>query len=121
MGTWLSEDIPAFAVVGRVNAGKTATLATLLEIDDDELLRISSTPGETTEVLPLPVRYDGEELLRFLDTPGFQQPVEAMREIQRMAGTGVPGPAEIARFTKECRQRFRTKRGCSSRWWRGRG
>jgi hypothetical protein len=106
MGTWLSADIPAFAVVGRVNAGKTATLATLLEIDDDELLRISATPGETTEVLPLPVRYDDEELLRFLDTPGFQQPIEAMKEIQRLAGGGVPGPAEIARFVKECRERF---------------
>ena len=106
MGTWLSDSIPAFAVVGRVNAGKTATLATLLEIDDDELLRISVTPGETTDVQPLPVRYDGEELLRFLDTPGFQQPVEAMREIQRLAGSGVPGPAEIARFVRECRQRF---------------
>lgn len=106
MGTWLSDEIPAFAVVGRVNAGKSATLATLLEIDDDELLRISATPGETTDVQPLPVRYDGEELMRFLDTPGFQQPVEAMREIQRLAGSGVPGPADIARFTKECRQRF---------------
>jgi hypothetical protein len=106
MGTWLSADIPAFAVVGRVNAGKTATLATLLEIDDDELLRISATPGETTDVQPLPVRYDDEELMRFLDTPGFQQPIEAMKEIQRLAGGGVPGPAEIARFVKECRERF---------------
>lgn len=106
MGTWLTDDIPAFAVVGRVNAGKTSTLATLLEIDDDELLRISATPGETTGVLPLPVRYDDEELLRFLDTPGFQQPVEAMREIQKLAGKGVPGPAEIARFVQEKRQRF---------------
>ncbi|MCW1911973.1 GTPase/DUF3482 domain-containing protein [Luteolibacter sp. GHJ8] len=106
MGTWLSDEIPAFAVVGRVNAGKSATLATLLEIDDDELLRVSATPGETTNVLPLPVSYDGEELMRFLDTPGFQQPVEAMREIQKLAGSGVPGPAEIARFTRECRQRF---------------
>lgn len=106
MGTWLSDDIPAFAIVGRVNAGKSATLATLLEIDDDELLRVSSTPGETTGVQPLPVRYDGRELLRFLDTPGFQQPVEAMREIQRLAGSGVPGPAEIGRFVAGSRDRF---------------
>lgn len=106
MGTWLSAEIPAFAVVGRVNAGKTATLATLLEIDDDELLRVSATPGETTEVQPLPVRYDGEELLRFLDTPGFQQPIEAMKEIQRLAAGGVPGPAEVARFVKERREAF---------------
>lgn len=102
----LNGEIPVFAVVGRVNAGKTATLATLLEIDDEELLRISATPGETTAVQALPVRYDGVELLRFLDTPGFQQPVEAMREIQRLAGGGVPGPAEIARFVKECGERF---------------
>jgi hypothetical protein len=106
MGGGMNTPIPAFAVVGRVNAGKSATLATLLEIDDDELLRISATPGETTDVQPLPVVYDGEELLCFLDTPGFQQPVEAMREIQRMAGSGVPGPAEIARFVKECREKF---------------
>jgi hypothetical protein len=106
MGHWLSGEIPGFAVVGRVNAGKSATLATLLEVDDDELLRISGTPGETTDVQPLPVRYDGEELLRFLDTPGFQQPVEAMREIQRLAGSGVPGPAAVARFVQECRARF---------------
>ncbi len=106
MGAWVSDDIPAFAVVGRVNAGKTATLATLLEVDDDQILRVSSTPGETTGVQPLPVRYDGVELLRFLDTPGFQQPVEAMREIERMAGSGVPGPAELKRFVAECRERF---------------
>jgi hypothetical protein len=100
------DEVPVFAVVGRVNAGKSATLATLLEIDDDELLRISATPGETTAVQPLPVRYDGEELLCFLDTPGFQQPVEAMREIERLADGGVPGPAEIARFVAECGGRF---------------
>lgn len=106
MSKWLSDDIPAFAVVGRVNAGKSATLATLLEIDDDELLRISATPGETTGVQCLPVIYDEEELLRFLDTPGFQQPLEAMKAIQQLAGSGVPGPAEIARFTADCRERF---------------
>jgi hypothetical protein len=106
MGTWLNEDIPAFAVVGRVNAGKTATLATLLEIDDEEVLRVSPTPGETTCVQKLPVSYNGEELLRFLDTPGFQQPVEAMQEIRRLAGGGMPGPVEIGRFVRDCRGRF---------------
>ena len=63
--------IPSFAVVGRVNAGKTATLATLLEVDDNDLLRVSSTPGETTRVQELPVVYQGETLVRFLDTPGL--------------------------------------------------
>jgi hypothetical protein len=106
MASWLSEDVPAFAVVGRVNAGKSATLATLLEVDDDEVLRVSATPGETTGVHVLPVRYDGRELIRFFDTPGFQQPVEAMREIEKLAAGKVPGPDEIARFVKTCGARF---------------
>lgn len=106
MSKWLKNDIPAFAVVGRVNAGKSATLATLLEIDDDELLRISATPGETTGVQSLPVVYDDEELLLFLDTPGFQQPVEAMREIRKLAGDGVPGPAQISKFVAGYGDRF---------------
>jgi len=101
MSASIPEGIPTFAVVGRVNAGKTATLATLLEVDDNEILRVSATPGETTAVQPLPVRYDGEEWVRFLDTPGFQQPVEAMRAIGRLASGRTPGPAEIARFVRD--------------------
>ncbi len=103
---WWNADVPAFVVVGRVNAGKTATLATLLEVDDDEILRVSPTPGETTAVQPLPVIYDDEEWIRFFDSPGFQQPVEAMREIERMAGDGTPGPDEVRRFVEECGDDF---------------
>ncbi|BCU75669.1 GTPase/DUF3482 domain-containing protein [Luteolibacter sp. LG18] len=102
----MSQEVPSFAVVGRVNAGKTATLATLLEVDDNEVLRVSATPGETTRVQVLPVVYHDEELVRFLDTPGFQQPVEAMREIQRLAGDGTPGPVHVQRFVAECGARF---------------
>lgn len=103
---WWNADVPAFVVVGRVNAGKTATLATLLEVDDDAILRVSPTPGETTAVHPLPVIYDDEEWIRFFDSPGFQQPVEAMRAIERMAGGGTPGPDEVRRFVEECGDDF---------------
>jgi GTPase Era involved in 16S rRNA processing len=99
-------NVPSFAVVGRVNAGKTATLATLLEVDDNDLLRVSSTPGETTRVQELPVVYQGETLVRFLDTPGFQQPVEAMRAIQSFAGSETPGPDHVRLFVAECGERF---------------
>ena len=98
--------IPSFAVVGRVNAGKTATLATLLEVDDNDLLRVSATPGETTRVQELPVVYQGETLVRFLDTPGFQQPIEAMRAIQSFSGNETPGPDHVRRFVAECGERF---------------
>jgi hypothetical protein len=99
-------NVPSFAVVGRVNAGKTATLATLLEVDDNQILRVSAIPGETTDVQALPVVYQGEELVRFLDTPGFQQPVEAMREIQRLASGQSPGPQEVQRFIETSSERF---------------
>lgn len=102
----MSESAPAFAVVGRVNAGKTATLATLLEVDDNDVLRVSGTPGETTCVQVLPVKYDGIELVRFLDTPGFQQPVEAMRAIEALAAGEEPGPPHVARFVRECATAF---------------
>lgn len=106
MNDWWKEGVPSFVVVGRVNAGKSATLATLLEVDDDQVLRVSATPGETTGVQALPVVFDEQEWIRFFDTPGFQQPVEAMREIERMAGDRVPGPDEIRRFVEECGGRF---------------
>lgn len=106
MSDWWNDEVPSFVVVGRVNAGKSSTLATLLEVDDDQVLRVSATPGETTAVQPLPVRYDGEEWIRFFDSPGFQQPVEAMRAIEEMAGERSPGPDEIRRFVEECGERF---------------
>ncbi|GAA5482839.1 GTPase/DUF3482 domain-containing protein [Haloferula sargassicola] len=103
---WWNPEIPSFVVVGRVNAGKTSTLATLLEVDNDAVLRISATPGETTGVQALPVEYDGEEWVRFLDTPGFQQPVEAMREIEKIAGDRVPGPDDVKEFVETCGAHF---------------
>jgi len=103
---WWNPKVPSFVVVGRVNAGKSATLATLLEVDDDQVLRVSATPGETTGVQPLPVVYDEEEWIRFFDTPGFQQPVEAMREIDRLAAGAVPGLDQIRAFVAECGDDF---------------
>ncbi len=79
-----SSSTPDFAVVGKVNAGKSSVLATLLEVDDDAILRISNTPGETTECQPFPIAFDGKEWLRFIDTPGFSRPIEAMQAIKAL-------------------------------------
>ena len=98
MSGWVQPGIPAFAVVGRVNMGKSAVLATLLEIDDDELIRVSPTPGETTRCQIHRVIFSGRECVRFIDTPGFSRPVEAMREIQRLHGSGTPDLGAIRRF-----------------------
>jgi hypothetical protein len=90
--------LPVFAVVGRVNMGKSAVLATLLEIDDNEVIRVSPTPGETTCCQVHRLVFGEQERVRLVDTPGFSRPVEAMREIQRLHGKGVPGVTALRCF-----------------------
>ncbi len=63
--------IPEFAILGHPNEGKSSVLSTLAE---DDTVKISSMPGETTECRIFPVKVDGAEIIRFTDTPGFQNP-----------------------------------------------
>ena len=98
--------LPTFAVVGRVNMGKSAVIATLLEIDDNELVRVSPTPGETTACQTHRVVFGERECVRFIDTPGFSQPIEAMRVIQRLHGPGTPGIDSLRRFVAEGGEEF---------------
>lgn len=97
----MSEGVPEFAVVGRVNMGKSAVLATLLEIDDNAVLRVSPTPGETTRAQPHKVIFGRKECVRFIDTPGFSRPVEAMRAIQKIHGEGLPGRDSLRLFVEQ--------------------
>jgi len=97
MSEWVT-DAPTFAVVGKINMGKSSVLSTLLEIDDDRLVRVSSTPGETTHCQVLPVTFDDREMIRFVDTPGFSRALEAMRAIQDLHGEGTPNLATIKEF-----------------------
>ncbi len=97
----MSVPVPTFAVVGRVNMGKSAVIATLLEIDDNELIRVSPTPGETTRCHPHRVVFGERECVRFIDTPGFSRPIEAMRAIQTIHGEGTPGLETLAKFVAE--------------------
>lgn len=100
--------IPCYAVVGKVNMGKSAVLATLLEEDDDRIIRISPEPGETTRCQRLSLVLDGTEYLRFIDTPGFQQPIEAMRAIRALQTDRniAPDRAVLARFVAQYSDRF---------------
>jgi hypothetical protein len=106
MSDWILKDVPAFAVVGRVNMGKSAVIATLLEIDDNELIRVSPTPGETTRCQAHKVIFDDKECVRFIDTPGFSRPVEAMRAIQQIHGPGTPGLETLRKFVAEAGEEF---------------
>ncbi|MDF1713727.1 MAG: DUF3482 domain-containing protein [Akkermansiaceae bacterium] len=100
MNEWVT-DAPTFAVVGKINMGKSSVLSTLLEIDDDKLIRVSSTPGETTRCYALPLTFDDKEMIRFVDTPGFSRALEVMRVIQDLHGEGTPDRATIRRFVDE--------------------
>ncbi len=78
-----SAAIPRFAVVGRVNKGKSSILATLVEEADNSKIRISNTPGETTRVYSIPLVLQGQILLEFLDTPGFNRARKALDWMQK--------------------------------------
>ncbi|MBK1882521.1 GTPase/DUF3482 domain-containing protein [Luteolibacter pohnpeiensis] len=106
MSEWVQQDVPAFAVVGRVNMGKSSVLATLLEIDDNQLIRVSATPGETTNCQTHRVVFSDRDCIRFIDTPGFSRPVEAMREIQRLHGEGTPGVEALKEFVAKVGEEF---------------
>ncbi len=68
-------DVPRFAVVGRVNKGKSSVVATLAE---DDTVRIDARPGTTTQVREYPVRVDGRTLFVLVDTPGFEDAPRAL-------------------------------------------
>ena len=67
--------IPEFAVMGHPNEGKSSVVSTLTE---DDQIKVSRIPGETTISTQYSVRIDGEEIIRFVDTPGFQVPKQTL-------------------------------------------
>jgi GTPase Era involved in 16S rRNA processing len=70
------DKIPAFAIVGHPNEGKSSVVSTLAE---DDRVRISAFPGETVICESFPVKIDGVEMIRFIDTPGFQNPKRTLQ------------------------------------------
>ncbi len=77
--------IPEIAIMGHPNEGKSSVLSTLAE---DDSVRVSPTPGETTQCRSFPVIIDGREVLRFTDTPGFQNPSRVLSELRQLSGQG---------------------------------
>jgi len=79
----MTTSVPIFAIVGHPNEGKSSVLSTLAE---DDSVRVSPIPGETTEVQSFPVTIDGREIIRFVDTPGFQNPRQTLAWMQAYNG-----------------------------------
>lgn len=88
---------PRFAVVGRVNKGKSSIVATLAE---DDSVRIDPRPGTTTEVREFPVRVDGRTLFVLVDTPGFEDAPRVLAWLRASAPSAAERPARVADFVR---------------------
>ncbi len=75
--------VPKFAIIGHPNEGKSSVLSTLAE---DDSVRVSPFPGETTICQSFPVRIDGREIICFIDTPGFQNPRQTLKWFKEYQG-----------------------------------
>lgn len=75
--------IPEFAILGHPNEGKSTLVSTLTE---DDTVRVSPFPGETTVCRTYTVTLDEKPLIRFMDTPGFQAPRKTLAWFQAYAG-----------------------------------
>lgn len=88
--------IPEIAVMGHPNEGKSSVLSTLAE---DDSVRISPYPGETTVCRTFPVIIDNREILRFTDTPGFQNPGRLLAQFRTFSGSSESRLQELMAFT----------------------
>lgn len=87
--------LPVFAVVGRVNRGKSSIIATLAE---DDSIVISPLPGTTRHATTYDVALDGEVLFRLIDTPGFEDAARALAWLQRSQPSAERRAARVAEF-----------------------
>ena len=86
---------PVFAIVGRVNRGKSSVISTLSE---DDSVPIAPEPGTTTRCRSYPVVVDGEELFTVVDTPGFEQAARALAWLREQETSADSRPAAVASF-----------------------
>ncbi|MBN2361330.1 MAG: DUF3482 domain-containing protein, partial [Deltaproteobacteria bacterium] len=90
-------EVPIFAVVGRVNKGKSSVLATLAE---DDSVRVDPHPGTTRECREYPVRIDGEVVLRIVDTPGFEEADRALAWLRARETSAASRAELVAEFVR---------------------
>jgi len=87
--------LPVFAVVGRVNRGKSSIIATLAEEDS---IAISPLPGTTRRSTRYDVSLDAEVLFRLVDTPGFEDAARALAWLQQGSPGAEQRRARVAEF-----------------------
>ncbi len=102
--------VPVFAVVGRVNKGKSSMVASLTEND---AIAISPEPGTTVNNQLLPVTgCDDEELFKIYDTPGFQQPEKVLSWLNNLSPSADQRPDTVSEFLRTFRNGDDFKEEC---------
>lgn len=96
-GTSEPSAVPVFAVVGRVNRGKSSIIATLAEEDS---IAISERPGTTRRATTYDVALDDELLFRLIDTPGFEDAARALAWLEQSHPGAEERPARVAEFRR---------------------
>lgn len=96
--------IPAFAVVGHPNKGKSSIVATLAQNDS---IAISSRSGTTKACQRVEV-FIGKASYELIDTPGFQRPTKVLAWLQSKAITADKRPDAVREFLqdKTCQTEF---------------
>jgi len=93
----MSDAVPKFAVIGRVNKGKSSIVSTLAE---DDSVNIDAIPGTTRHCLEFPFRLDGRTLIILIDTPGFQQAPRALAWLRTYEDSVTNRRDVITKFVK---------------------
>ena len=89
------------AIIGHPNEGKSSVLSTLAE---DDSVRISPYPGETTVCRSFPVMIDNHEIIRFVDTPGFQNPAKILAKLETLEGSSEKRLQELLDYCRSIDQ-----------------
>jgi len=94
----MADMIPRFAVVGRVNKGKSTLIATLTE---DDSVAISPRPRTTQRCQLFPVRIDDQVIMEFIDTPGFENARLALERMTALRDSGLNEREALEAFHRE--------------------
>ena len=105
MESKLDKQVPRFAVVGRVNKGKSSIVSTFTE---DDAVRVSRTPGTTVNCQQFEIRAGDKTLCYIFDTPGFEDADGALAWLEEHESTAAERARVVSRFvdTFEGQDRF---------------
>jgi len=96
----VTTEIATFAVVGRVNKGKSSIVSTLVE---DESVRVDKRPGTTRRCEEYELRVSGKVLCRLVDTPGFEDAPRALAWMRAREGSAADRSRIVESFVAEFR------------------